>query len=240
MKMSASLSDEESSTAFETISVSSEPSPKKKYEMMVIISSLITDEEIQQRLKGIKDLLGTEIVYEELWGFRPFAYPIKKQEKGYYAVWNFMSDTESIKELEEALKLYPDLLRYLAIKVPEEYKPIPLAEIEAGLEKLRKEKAEKRGQTKTASQRRGEKEKEKEKEKSDEKPAGEIKETKKPQPETGEPKPQAKAATSEDSTAKKEVEETAEKKEVKEEKPEKEKTLDEKLDAILSDKDLGL
>lgn len=209
------------------------PLVSKKYEIMVIISSSITDEEIQQRLKDIKGLLGSDIVYEEMWGMRPFAFPIKKQTKGYYAVWNFMSNVEAVKELEDTFKLYPDLLRYLILKVPEDYQPITLPKIEAGLEKLTQEKAEKRGQTKTSVQRRDEKAKEPTP--AELTPKAEAK----PAPSVAEGKEEEKTpATEEKAPPAEKAEEKAEKK--PEKKPEKAKTLDEKLDDILSDADLGL
>lgn len=116
---------------------------KQRYELMAIISSQITDQEIQKRLKDLKDLLG-EVLFEEIWGIRPFAYRIKKHEKGHYSVFNFSVEGEKISELEASLRLFPDLLRYLLIRVPENYTPLKLSEIEEGLQKLQGEKAERR------------------------------------------------------------------------------------------------
>lgn len=183
---------------------------KKKYELMAIISSQITDHEIEKRLGGLRELLG-DIGYEELWGMRPFAYRINKQEKGYYVVWNFMAETESIHELEKTLKLYPDLLRFLITSVPEEYKPITLKEIEAGLEALKKQKADKRS-------------------------SGGRPMPGKPKPEKAEP---AKKTASEPRAPKAAAQETPAA-ETEETKAKKTKTLDEKLKDILSDDDLGL
>lgn len=178
---------------------------------MAIISSQITDHEIEKRLSGLRELLG-DIGYEELWGMRPFAYRIKNQDKGYYAVWNFMAETESIHELEKTLKLYPDLLRYLITSVPEEYTPITLKEIEAGLEALKKQKADKRS-------------------------SGGRPMPGKPKPEKAEPAKKAVTKTAaEPSTSKAPAEETP----AEETKVKKTKTLDEKLKDILSDDDLGL
>lgn len=183
----------------------------QKYELMIIISSNITEEAIQKSLKEVKSHLGSEVVFEELWGMRPFAYPIKKQDKGYYVVWNFMGNSETSDNIEEALKHMPEVLRHLLIKVPADYTPISLEQVEAELEELREEKAEKRGKTKNALQRR----KEKEKEGDDEKPATKAA-----------PKTEEKPAT--------------EKEEAPKEDKKDDKSLDQKLDDILSDSDLGL
>lgn len=116
---------------------------KQKYELMAILSSQIADQEIQSRLKDLRELL-SNITFEELWGIRPFAYRIQQQDKGFYAVWNFEKETDLIHDLEQSLSLFPDLLRYLMIRVPKEYQPISLKTVEEGLLKLREKKAEKR------------------------------------------------------------------------------------------------
>jgi len=183
----------------------------KKYELMVILSSRITQGEIEKRLKELKELL-SEISYEELWGTRPFAYPIKGHEQGYYAVWNFTMDPEEVKDLEKTLQLFPDLVRHLIVQVPENYTPITLKEIEAGLEEIKKQKAEKRGGM------RGGKPKGKEEEKK--------------------AAPERKKAT-EAAPAEKSAPESEEKT-TSEDKKKPSRSFDQKLEDILSNDDLGL
>jgi len=188
----------------------------KKYELMVIINSRITQKEIDSRIKELKELL-QEISFEELWGVRPFAYPIKGHEQGYYAVWNFMMDPTAIKDLEKTLHLFPDLVRYLVVQVPENYKSITLQEIDAGLDQLRKDKAEKRGSVRTAQDKR----------KDDEKKApAEAK------------RPEAPVVPAAAKPAEVKDEKAAPAEEKKDEKGKK--SFDEKLNDILSDDDLGL
>ncbi len=118
---------------------------KKKYELMAIVRSSITDKEIQDRIASLKEMIGSEVVFEEKWGIRPLAYRIKKEPKGFYVVWNFMFEPEELFELERNIRLLPDVIRFLLINLPEGYEPMTLAQIEAGLEKLRDEKSKKRG-----------------------------------------------------------------------------------------------
>lgn len=178
---------------------------------MVIINSRITSSETEKRLADLRELLG-EITYEELWGNRPFAYPIKGHENGYYAVWNFLFDPQGVLELERSLGLFPDLVRFLVLQVPENYTPITLKEIEAGLDQLRKEKAEKRGGVRNAADKRKDDEKAKK--------ASEA--------------PRAKTEEKASIEEKAPVEEKA-----SEEKAPK-KSFDQKLEDILSNDDLGL
>lgn len=181
--------------------------------MMVIMNSQVTDGEIEKGLAGIKELLG-EVVYEEIWGMRPFAYPIQGQTKGYYAVWNFIADTEQIKKLEEELNLFPNLVRHLIMKVPEDYTPMKLADIEAGVAEITKAKAERRGDIRTATEKREDDAK---------------------KPKTAIPDTPNKKRKEEPKKEEKPAPKTAE------EKAEEKKSLDEKLEALINDDvDLGL
>ena len=208
-------------------SLSFNPMEMKKYELMAILNSQITQNEIDKRLKELKGLLG-EISFEELWGIRAFAYPIKGQEKGYYAVWNFLMDQEGVQELEKTLKLFPDLLRFLILQVPENYAPLKLQEIEAGVEQIRQDKAEKRGGGRTASDKRKDDEKKTHtEEKKMPAPAPTSPEKKEPEPE-----PKKKEAEKPEAAAPAE--------EKKDEDGKKTRSFDEKLDDILSNDDLGL
>ena len=203
---------------------------KHKYEIMVVFSSQIAADEINKYLQEIKDLLGDEIVFEEIWGTKPFAFKIKNEDKGYYAVWNFIMTAAQINTLEDSLKHNPKLLRHLILRVPENYKTTTLDKIETGVEKLLKEKADKR---------QGGRKK---------KPTSDNKEDRAKTPlsliESEQPATSAHVSDKEEKVA---AEKAAEPAPVTEDKPitkETEKkrkdSLDEKLDAILSDADLGL
>jgi|CXWL01.1.fsa_nt_gi small subunit ribosomal protein S6 len=197
-----------------------------KYELMAIISSRITDGEITKRIKGLKELLGSEVVFEELWGMRSFAFAISKQDKGYYAVWNFMANADLVQDLEKHLKLYPDLLRFLLVRVPDEYKPMTLEKIEAGLEELRKQKAEKRGGRAGNTPQR---------------PAGDLRpDMKAPTAAPIPPQTVTQKAEAPIAAAKPAAEAEASPEVTPEDKEKKARAFDKKLEDILSNDDLGL
>ncbi len=54
---------------------------------------------------------------EDLWGVRDLAYPIKKQNKGYYVHFEFETDPKVAKDLDKVLKVEDDVLRYLLVRV---------------------------------------------------------------------------------------------------------------------------
>ncbi|KKP36614.1 30S ribosomal protein S6 [Candidatus Peregrinibacteria bacterium RIFOXYC2_FULL_33_13] len=96
----------------------------QKYELMVIVDSKATDDQIDATLshveKDIEEVKG-EILHTDKIGIRDFTYPIKKRDNGYYAVYNFTIPADKIKELERSLNLEKLILRQLIVKLPENY-----------------------------------------------------------------------------------------------------------------------
>lgn len=54
---------------------------------------------------------------EDLWGSRDLSYPIKHNEKGYYAHFEFETDPAVAKTIDKNLKVEEDILRYLLVRV---------------------------------------------------------------------------------------------------------------------------
>lgn len=95
-----------------------------KYELMVILNPKQTDKEIEKELKEVKKTLtdnGFETVDEDIWGVRELAYKIKGHAKGYYVVLNLTGEPEGALEVHRDLTLQPSVLRYLLIKVADNY-----------------------------------------------------------------------------------------------------------------------
>jgi len=100
----------------------------REYEIVYIFRSNFTPEEIEAKIEKYHGLLTGdgrgEITAVEQWGKRQLAYPIRKQPNGYYVVAQFTADPASLPELERALTLEEDLLRYLIV-LSEGELPIP-------------------------------------------------------------------------------------------------------------------
>ncbi len=98
----------------------------KNYELMVIVQPDIGIDAIEKRIENIRKLItsqGGEIFYEDIWGFRDFAYKIKKYDNGYYAIINFTIDGQQIAEIDKTLRLEKEVLRYMIVVLPKGYKP---------------------------------------------------------------------------------------------------------------------
>jgi small subunit ribosomal protein S6 len=88
----------------------------KHYEIMTIYSSDLSEEEALQLSEKVKEHLLSlkgEVVNQNFWGKRKFAYPIDHKEDGYYDVIKFDMSEDSIAEIRNELNLMENLVRYL-------------------------------------------------------------------------------------------------------------------------------
>ena len=92
----------------------------RDYEIVYIFDSSLDSSVIDQKLERFNGLVadkkeGGEIVAVEQWGKRHLAYPIQKQDNGYYVVVQFRTDPERLSEFERAIKLDEQVLRHLVV-----------------------------------------------------------------------------------------------------------------------------
>jgi small subunit ribosomal protein S6 len=91
----------------------------RNYENLVIIKPTFTAEEIQASIKAIEETItsnGGEIATTDSMGMRKLAYPIDKNERGYYHVIYYSIAPAAISEIERRFRINEDLLRYVTIK----------------------------------------------------------------------------------------------------------------------------
>ena len=90
------------------------------YELLVIFSTSLPDEEEKAQASQIEELIKHEkgtIHLVEHWGKRKLAYPIKKQRQGYYE-WFYMElDPSRTAEIDRKLKMSETILRFLIFKM---------------------------------------------------------------------------------------------------------------------------
>lgn len=87
-----------------------------KYEIMYILSAALTEEarkaEIEKLHKILADNKGQVKEVKE-WGLRDFAYPMKKQTKGYYVIIKVSADKACLDEFTRLAKLDNQVIRHL-------------------------------------------------------------------------------------------------------------------------------
>jgi small subunit ribosomal protein S6 len=91
----------------------------RNYENLVIVKPTLTAEEIQASIKAIEEVItsnGGEIAATDSMGMRKLAYPIDKNERGYYHVIYYTVAPAAIAEIERRFRINEELLRFVTIK----------------------------------------------------------------------------------------------------------------------------
>jgi len=94
------------------------------YEIMFIIRTDMETEEHQEVLDGLKNTItgnGGEVDKIIDWRRRRLAYEIEKHTEGYYYLVYFKGHGTIIQELEHFFKVNDAILRFLIIRVEEDY-----------------------------------------------------------------------------------------------------------------------
>ena len=92
-----------------------------KYEVMFIAKPL-EDEAVKPIIEFVDALLkknGAQVKKIEPWGKRHLAYPVKKQNDGYYVLVNFDAEPDTIKEIDRVMKIRDEILKHLIVKIDE-------------------------------------------------------------------------------------------------------------------------
>ena len=107
----------------------------RDYEVVYIFKSSLTTDEIEGRLEGYHAKIlaaeSSEITAVEHWGKRQLAYPIDRNDNGYYVVTQFTASPTVLPDFERTLKLDEDLLRHLVV-LSEGELPVPSSDNRLG------------------------------------------------------------------------------------------------------------
>ena len=89
------------------------------YETLFVVKPTLTEEEIAATITKVKDILakeGAELVGTNDMGMRKLAYPVQKNDRGYYTVLFYKAEGTIINELERNLKISEDVIKFLSVK----------------------------------------------------------------------------------------------------------------------------
>ena len=90
------------------------------FEHVIILKKSLSSNELSTELKNHTDMvseLSGNVVYQESWGMRNLAYPIKNNKKAFYEFMNIEIPQENIDLMNTKLNLNENVIRYLSIKV---------------------------------------------------------------------------------------------------------------------------
>ena len=93
----------------------------REYEVTIIIQPQLEEEARAQLIERISGILAPEAAEEDKpvvdeWGMRRLAYPIEKNNEGYYILYEAELDPTRISEIERSLQYIEDVLRYLVVR----------------------------------------------------------------------------------------------------------------------------
>jgi len=88
------------------------------YEIVYIFDATLDEDAVNKKLDKFHPLVlekSGEVVEVDHWGVRQMAYPVQKQNSGYYVVAQVRAETGGLPEFERMLRLDAELLRYLIV-----------------------------------------------------------------------------------------------------------------------------
>jgi len=91
----------------------------KYYESVVVFDSLLPEETIEGYIEKFKNFISerkVEMTNIDKWGKKKLSYEIKKKTYGFYVSFEFKTDRDITRELENEYRLSEDILRFLTIK----------------------------------------------------------------------------------------------------------------------------
>lgn len=86
------------------------------YALTILLKPDLDEKARGELIGSITKKIG-QVKKEDLWGNRELAYPIKKQQKAFYAHFEFEANPGDISSLDKSLKLEEDIIRYLLVRV---------------------------------------------------------------------------------------------------------------------------
>lgn len=104
----------------------------RNYESLYIVHPDVVGDELTAIVDKFQKVLtdqAVEIYKLDNWGTRKLAYPIKKVERGCYIQTLFTASPEVIAEFERRLRLDEKILRFLTVRLDDEFPEIVEEEV---------------------------------------------------------------------------------------------------------------
>ena len=94
----------------------------RTYELVLVVKSTVKEADRKKLLEQVKGWLGkAKVTKEEDWGQKALAYPIKKQDAGYYVMMQLEGDPTTgsgldVKDVETRLLRNESVIRHLLLR----------------------------------------------------------------------------------------------------------------------------
>ncbi len=90
-----------------------------KYELAVVVSAKIEDEEraqVVEKCKALIERFGGTITEVDEWGKKRLAYEIQKMKEAFYYFIRFDAESTVPAEIESRVRIMDNVIRYLVVK----------------------------------------------------------------------------------------------------------------------------
>ena len=98
----------------------------RQYETLFIVNPDSSEEDLKAvatKIKGVvSGMNGIVTSYDEQ-GKKKLAYSVKKQNKGYYVLMDYVGSADIVSELERNMRLDDRVLKYLTVKLADQVDP---------------------------------------------------------------------------------------------------------------------
>ncbi|NLP01332.1 MAG: 30S ribosomal protein S6 [Fibrobacter sp.] len=91
---------------------------KRPYETMIVFDGTLPDDVLQKEQQQVEDLIKQTANFEkaDVWGKRQLAYTIKKKKTGYYCLFLYEGEGDTVTALDKYIKLNERILRHLTVQ----------------------------------------------------------------------------------------------------------------------------
>ena len=93
-----------------------------KYELAVVVSAKIEDDEraaTLERVKALVERVGGQITNVDDWGKKKLAYEIQKMKEAFYYFIRFEAESSAPAEIESRIRIMDNVIRYLCVRQDE-------------------------------------------------------------------------------------------------------------------------
>ena len=92
----------------------------QNYESVFIARADLSAAQVEELAGFLEEIIKEQkgqVTAKDFWGLKTLAYPIAKNRKGYYTVFNITAPPAAIAEFERKMRLHESILRYMTIKI---------------------------------------------------------------------------------------------------------------------------
>ena len=93
-----------------------------KYELAVVVSAKIEDEEraaVIEKVKALIERFGGNVTNIDEWGKKKLAYEVQKMKEAFYYFVSFEAEATAPAEIENRVRIMDNVIRFLCVRQDE-------------------------------------------------------------------------------------------------------------------------